>query len=200
MASRRPSWRNPFLAPAAFQQVRQCTQLDRSRKNIRRWKGCRSLSASATPRSGETATTATDPVSSIPDRGGEGYSVRTPGLRGRRCGLHRAHGVGPCDQRLRRLHDFSTISLCLGRSSGSMIPWSSHSPDDSTVPLAAPAVNSECAGHEQGTHNSLVGGQVLPPHKQERGSTGGLRLASCCTKIECAPLARIGYGLEESGC
>jgi hypothetical protein len=70
-----------------------------------------------------------------------------------------------------------------------MIPWSSHSPDDSTIPPAAPAVNSECAGHEQGTHNSLVGGSSPPAPQARRGSTGGLRLASCCTKIECAPLA-----------
>jgi hypothetical protein len=63
-------------------------------------------------------------------------------------------------------------ALRLGRSSGSMIPRSSHSPDDSTIPLAAPAVNSECAGHEQGTHNSLVGGSS-PPAPQARARVNG---------------------------
>jgi hypothetical protein len=35
-----------------------CTQLYRSRKNVRRWRGWRSLSASATPRSGAKGTVA----------------------------------------------------------------------------------------------------------------------------------------------
>lgn len=46
-------------------------------------------------------------LSSIHARGGEGYSVRTPGRRGRSCGLPRAHGVLSHDQ---RLYTCSTIS------------------------------------------------------------------------------------------
>ena len=84
--------------------------------------------------------------------------------------------------------------------SGSMIPWSSHLPDDSTIPLAAPAVNSESAGHEQGTHNPLVGGSSPPRPTSKSAVNGRPSIGVVLHEIECALLAldwtRVGESLD----